>query len=55
MWLQPLRRFWKRIGPTLHSKDLEARVAQRPEAAPGAAPLDSVTLPPKAATLSTAY
>ncbi len=54
-WLQPLCRFWKRIGPTVHSKDVEARVAQRPEVTPGAAPLDSVTLPSKGNTLSTGY
>jgi hypothetical protein len=42
-------RFWKRIGPTLHAKDVEARVAQRQSMnSPAAAPIDSVTLPPKA-------
>lgn len=43
-------RFWKRIGPTLHPKDVEARVEQRRSVTPGAgvvAPIDSVTLPPK--------
>ena len=45
------RRFWKRIGPTLHSKDVEARVAQRQSMnTPAAAPIDSVTLPPKTGT-----
>ena len=44
-------RFWKRIGPTVHAKDVEARVAQRTSVTPGGvAPLDSVTLPPKATT-----